>query len=91
MAKVEVLVEESDVRFNISGFDPGERYSFHAEYYDADGTTLSEVSGGNNKAKPDGTARFVTPRFDGGNGGGELHRVHAKVNDIDEGEADVSV
>lgn len=91
MAKVDVLIEDTDVSFRISGFDPNERYSFHAEYYDADGNTLEEVSGGNNKAKPDGTSKFVTPRFDGNNGGGDLHRVHAKVNDIDEGEADVSV
>ncbi len=78
---LEIVITESNVQFTGTGFTPTEQFNFHAEFYDKDENKLTEVSGGNNKTKPDGSFAFVTPRFDdmGLDGGGALARVHARA------------
>ena len=61
---LEIQITEKTVQFAGSGFTPTEQFNFHAEFYDKDENLLTEVSGGNNKSKPDGSFLFVTPRFD---------------------------
>lgn len=74
-AALGVTVTETAVTFDLSGFTPSEQYNFHAEYFDAEGNTISEISGGSNKVKADGTAHFSIARWDGG----ALARVHARA------------